>query len=115
MSRYRISGKGRVDHSAPVSFTFDGKTYRGLRGDTVASALLANGVHLMGRSFKYHRPRGAVSAGSEEPNALIGTSRGKGQFEPNTRATVQELRDGLVTESQNKWPHLSFDLSLIHI
>jgi sarcosine oxidase subunit alpha len=65
MSRYRIPGKGRVDHSAPLSFTFDGKTYPGLRGDTVASALLANGVHLMGRSFKYHRPRGAVTAGSE--------------------------------------------------
>ena len=114
MSRYRIMGKGRVDHSAPVSFTFDGKTYQGLRGDTVASALLANGVHLMGRSFKYHRPRGAVSAGSEEPNALIGTSRGAGRFEPNTRATVQELRAGLVTESQNKWPNLSFDIGAIN-
>lgn len=114
MSRYRIMGKGRVDHSAPVSFTFDGKTYQGLRGDTVASALLANGVHLMGRSFKYHRPRGAVTAGSEEPNALIGTSRGKGRFEPNTRATVQELRAGLVTESQNKWPNLAFDVGAIN-
>ena len=114
MSRYRIPGKGRVDHSAPLSFTFDGKTYPGLRGYTVASALLANGVHLMGRSFKYHRPRGAVTAGSEEPNALIGTSRGPGRFEPNTRATVQELRTGLVTESQNKWPNLSFDLGAIN-
>ncbi|WP_295044569.1 sarcosine oxidase subunit alpha [uncultured Paracoccus sp.] len=115
MSRYRIMGKGRVDHSAPVSFTFDGKTFHGLRGDTVASALLANGVHLMGRSFKYHRPRGAIAAGSEEPNALIGTARrGKGRFEPNTRATVQELRDGLVTESQNKWPHLAFDLGAVN-
>ena len=114
MSRYRISGGGRVDHGAPVSFTFDGKSYQGLRGDTVASALLANGVHLMGRSFKYHRPRGAVTAGSEEPNALIGTSRGPGRFEPNTRATVQELRKDLVTESQNKWPRLSFDLGAIN-
>ncbi|GGF73163.1 sarcosine oxidase subunit alpha [Paracoccus acridae] len=114
MSRFRIPGKGRVDHSAPVSFTFDGKTYRGLRGDTVASALLANGVHLMGRSFKYHRPRGPVTAGSEEPNALIGTSRGAGRFEPNTRATVQELRAGLVTESQNKWPSLSFDIGAVN-
>ncbi|MGR3198604.1 MAG: 2Fe-2S iron-sulfur cluster-binding protein, partial [Paracoccus sp. (in: a-proteobacteria)] len=99
MSRYRIPGMGRVDPAATVSFTFDGRTYQGLRGDTVASALLANGVHLMGRSFKYHRPRGVVTAGSEEPNALIGTSRGKGRFEPNTRATVQELRAGLTTES----------------
>ncbi|MDP5307381.1 sarcosine oxidase subunit alpha [Paracoccus spongiarum] len=114
MSRYRIAGRGRVDHGAPISFTFDGKTYPGLRGDTVASALLANGVHLMGRSFKYHRPRGAVTAGSEEPNALIGTSRGPGRFEPNTRATVQELRKGLVTESQNKWPRLSFDIGAIN-
>ena len=114
MSGYRIPGRGRVDHGAPVSFTFDGKIYQGLRGDTVASALLANGVHLMGRSFKYHRPRGAVTAGSEEPNALIGTSRGPGRFEPNTRATVQELRKGLVCESQNKWPSLGFDIGAIN-
>ncbi|MCT4334350.1 sarcosine oxidase subunit alpha [Paracoccus maritimus] len=114
MNRYRIPGRGRVDHDAPVSFTFDGKSYQGLRGDTVASALLANGVHLMGRSFKYHRPRGAVTAGSEEPNALIGTSRGPGRFEPNTRATMQELRQGLVTESQNKWPRLSFDIGAVN-
>ena len=87
MSRYRISGGGRVDHGAPVSFTFDGKTYQGLRGDTVASALLANGQHLMGRGFKYHRPRGVVTAGSEEPNALVGITRGNGRFEPNTRAS----------------------------
>ena len=114
MSRYRIPGMGRVDPAAPVSFTFDGRRYTGLRGDTVASALLANGVHLMGRSFKYHRPRGPISAGSEEPNALIGTSRGPGRFEPNTRATVQELRQGLVTESQNKWPRLSFDIGAVN-
>jgi len=114
MSRYRIKGKGRVDYSRPVTFTFDGRKVQGLRGDTVASALLAEGVHLMGRSFKYHRPRGPVSAGSEEPNALIGTSRGAGRFEPNTRATVQELREGLVAESQNKWPSLSFDLGAIN-
>ena len=97
MKFFRVPGRGRVDASRPVSFTFDGRRYQGAAGDTVASALLANGVHLMGRSFKYHRPRGAVSAGSEEPNALIGTSRGAGRFEPNTRATVQELRAGLVT------------------
>ena len=71
MTSYRLPNRGRVDHAKPVRFTFDGKAYQGLAGDTLASALLANGVHLMGRSFKYHRPRGPVSAGSDEPNALI--------------------------------------------
>ena len=114
MSRYRVPGRGRVDHGEPVSFTFDGKTYKGVRGDTVASALLADGIHLMGRSFKYHRPRGPVAAGSEEPNALIGTRRGPGRFEPNTRATVQELRAGLETTSQNRYPSLKFDVGAIN-
>ena len=115
MSRYRIPGKGRIDHSRTVRFTFDGRTIEGCQGDTVASALLANGIHLMGRSFKYHRPRGVVSAGSEEPNALIGTQRGgPDRFEPNTRATMQEIWEGLVTESQNRWPTLAFDLGAIN-
>ena len=107
MSGYRVPNRGRVDHARPVRFTFDGKSYQGLAGDTLASALLANGVHLMGRSFKYHRPRGVVSAGSDEPNALMGTRRGPGRFEPNTRATIQELRDGLEATSQNRWPSLA--------
>lgn len=114
MSRYRVSGKGRVDASQPVTFTFDGTAYQGVKGDTVASALLANGVHLMGRSFKYHRPRGPVAAGSEEPNALIGTRRGPGRFEPNTRATVQEIWEGLATNSQNKYPSLKFDVGAVN-
>ncbi len=114
MSQYRVPGKGRVDSTRPVSFTFDGKTYRGVQGDTVASALLANGVHLMGRSFKYHRPRGPIAAGSEEPNALIGTRRGPGRFEPNTRATVQEIWNGLETTSQNKYPSLKFDVGAVN-
>ncbi|MBY6004160.1 sarcosine oxidase subunit alpha [Salipiger bermudensis] len=114
MSQYRVSGRGRVDTSRPVTFTFDGKTFTGGQGDTVASALLANGVHLMGRSFKYHRPRGAVAAGSEEPNALIGTRRGPGRFEPNTRATVQEIWEGLETSSQNKYPSLKFDVGAVN-
>ncbi|KMK68437.1 sarcosine oxidase subunit alpha [Puniceibacterium sp. IMCC21224] len=114
MSKYRVPGRGRVDHGLPVKFTFDGKWIEGRRGDTVASALLANGQHLMGRSFKYHRPRGAVSAGSEEPNALIGTRRGKGQFEPNTRATVQEVWNGLKTNSQNTYPSLKFDVGAVN-
>ncbi|MBU2959478.1 sarcosine oxidase subunit alpha [Citreicella sp. C3M06] len=114
MSHYRVPGKGRVDLSRPVSFTFEGRAYTGGRGDTVASALLAHGVHLMGRSFKYHRPRGAVAAGSEEPNALIGTRRGPGRFEPNTRATVQEIYEGLQTNAQNKYPSLKFDIGAVN-
>ncbi len=114
MTELRVKDRGRVNANKPVRFTFDGVAFKGLEGDTVASALLANGVHLMGRSFKYHRPRGVVTAGSEEPNALIGTTRGKGQFEPNTRATIQEIYEGLETESQNKWPSLKFDLGAIN-
>ncbi|TPW30231.1 sarcosine oxidase subunit alpha [Pararhizobium mangrovi] len=114
MTTLRVPNGGRVRHDEPVAFTFDGKSYTGLRGDTLASALLANGVHLMGRSFKYHRPRGPVTAGSEEPNALVGTSRGKGRSEPNTRATMQELRHGLVAESQNRSPSLKFDFGAVN-
>jgi sarcosine oxidase, subunit alpha len=114
MTRYRLPNRGRVDHKKPVRFSFDDKSYQGLAGDTLASALLANGVHLMGRSFKYHRPRGVVCASSDEPNALMGTSRGPGRFEPNTRATIQELRDGLEATSQNRWPSLAFDLGAIN-
>ncbi|MFZ1479809.1 MAG: 2Fe-2S iron-sulfur cluster-binding protein, partial [Paracoccaceae bacterium] len=114
MNAYRIKDRGRVNAARPVSFTFDGATFQGYEGDTVASALLANGVHLMGRGFKYHRPRGVVTAGSEEPNALIGTTRGPGRFEPNTRATMQEIYSGLKTESQNKWPSLKFDVGAIN-
>jgi sarcosine oxidase, subunit alpha len=113
MTSHRLPNRGRVDHGKPVLFSFDGKSYTGLAGDTLASALLANGVHLMGRSFKYHRPRGVVSAGSDEPNALMGTSRGPGRFEPNTRATIQELREDLEATSQNRWPSLAFDMGAI--
>ncbi len=114
MTEFRVKGRGRVNRDKPIKFAFDDQTYQGFEGDTVASALLANGVHLMGRSFKYHRPRGVVTASSEEPNALIGTTRGKGRFEPNTRATIQEIYPGLKTESQNKWPSLKFDLGAIN-
>ncbi|MET3791724.1 sarcosine oxidase subunit alpha [Aquamicrobium terrae] len=114
MTSYRISGKGRIDRSKPVRFTFNGDSYNGYQGDTLASALLANGVHLVGRSFKYHRPRGILSAGSEEPNALVGTRRGPGRFEPNTRATVLEVYDGLATTSQNHWPSLKRDIGAIN-
>ena len=105
--KFRQPEGGRIDRGEPLSFTFDGQTYEGYRGDTVASALLANGVHLVGRSFKYHRPRGIVSAGVEEPNALIDcnvTEAEKGTREANNRATVTELRQGLTTKSVNAFP-----------
>ena len=108
----RISG-GRIDRSKTLNFTFDGKAYSGHPGDTLASALLANGVQLMGRSFKYHRPRGPIASGSEEPNALVELRNGARQ-EPNTRATVAELFEGLEAKSQNRWPSLSFDAMSIN-
>ena len=104
----RIPGKGAIDRARPVRFTFDGRDYEGYHGDTLASALLANGVRLMGRSFKYHRPRGVMTAGSEEPNALVEVLEGA-QHTPNIRATMQEVFPGLAARSQNRWPSLSFD------
>jgi len=111
---FRIPSAGRLDASKLVAFTFDGQSYTGLAGDTLASALLANGVHLMGRSFKYHRPRGALSAGAEEPNALVGIHRDAARKTPNVRATVQEVYDGLTAISQNRWPSLSFDVGAVN-
>ena len=110
MSAYRKTGRGIVDHTKILNFTFDGKVYQGVQGDSLASALLANGVHLMGRSFKYHRPRGVVGAGSEEPNALVAFDRGAGRITPNMRATTLELFEGLVANSQNRAPSLKFDI-----
>ena len=104
----KLSSGGQIDRSQVLRFTFDGLPYPGHPGDTLASALLANGVRLMGRSFKYHRPRGVISAGSEEPNALVELRTGARQ-EPNTRATVAELFDGLTAGSQNRWPSLKLD------
>jgi sarcosine oxidase subunit alpha len=108
----RLDG-GQIDPATPLNFKFDGKSYTGHQGDTLASALLANGVRLMGRSFKYHRPRGVLSAGSEEPNALVQLRSGARQ-EPNTRATTTELFDGLVAKSQNRLGSLSFDAMAIN-
>ncbi|MDW3222448.1 MAG: sarcosine oxidase subunit alpha family protein [Paracoccaceae bacterium] len=105
----RIDGKGLIDRSKPVRFQFDDIGVTGFKGDTVASALLAKGQRLMGRSFKYHRPRGVLTAGSEEPNALVMVGRGAAQ-EPNVRATVQEIYNGLNVRSQNAWPSLSHDV-----
>ena len=104
---------GQIDRNATLNFTFDGKNYTGHPGDTLASALLANNVRLMGRSFKYHRPRGPLTAGSEEPNAIVELRSGARQ-EPNTRATTAELFDGLSAKSQNRWPSLAFDAMAVN-
>ncbi len=109
MSTHRLATGGRIDRTRPMGFTFDGARYQGFAGDTLASALLANGVHLVGRSFKYHRPRGIFSAGAEEPNALVQLGTGA-RTEPNMRATQVELYEGLVAHSQNRWPSVRFDL-----
>lgn len=111
---FRISNAGRLTPAKTARFTFDGKAFTGVEGDTLASALLANGVHLVGRSFKYHRPRGFLSAGAEEPNALVEIARDGARKTPNVRATVQELYDGLVAKSQNRWPSLSFDVGAVN-
>ena len=95
-----------------ITFTFDGKTYPAQDGDTLAAALLRNGIGLVGRSFKYHRPRGIMTAGVEEPNALVTVGEG-GRTEPNTRATDVFVYEGLVANSQNRWPSLSFDLGAV--
>ena len=113
MTGFRLSKGGLIDRSAPLNFTFDGKAFTGLAGDTLASALIANDEHLMGRSFKYHRPRGAISAGSSEPNALV-ELRERSRKEPNTRATMIELYEGLVAKSQNRWPSLEFDIGALN-
>ena len=105
----RLREGGLVDRSKTLRFNFDGETLTGHPGDTLASALLANGVKLVGRSFKYHRPRGILTAGSEEPNALVELRNGA-RREPNTRATTIELYDGLDAASQNRWPSLKFDV-----
>ncbi|MEO0342242.1 MAG: sarcosine oxidase subunit alpha family protein [Pseudomonadota bacterium] len=113
MSTRLASGGRFIDRSKKQDFTFDSKRLSGFAGDTLASALLANDQMLVGRSFKYHRPRGIVASGPEEPNALVGTGQG-GRFEPNNRATTTELFDGLTSVSQNRWPNLEFDIGSIN-
>ena len=110
---FRLDRGGRIDRTRPLRFAFDGRRYTGFPGDTLASALLANGVRLVGRSFKYHRPRGILSAGVEEPNALVELRRGA-RREPNTRMTSIELYDGLEATSQNRWPSLGFDIGSVN-
>ena len=103
----RLEG-GLINRKNPCTFEFNGQSMQGFEGDTLASALLANDVRLVGRSFKYHRPRGMISAGSEEPNAIVELRTGS-RKEPNSRATTTELYDGLVAHPQNCWPSLNFD------
>jgi len=110
---FRTASGGRIDRARPLAFSFDGRALTGYAGDTLASALLANGVHLVARSYKYHRPRGILAAGAEEPNALVEIDRGTGRRTPNLRATQVELHDGLVAASQNRWPSLSFDAGAV--
>ena len=113
MSRsMRING-GVIDRSAPLTFKFNKREYHGFAGDTVASALLANDVHLVGRSFKYHRPRGILTSGPEEPNALMTIGQGD-DADPNTRATVAELYDNMIVKSQNHLGSLNFDIMAIN-
>ncbi len=110
---FRLANGGLSERLTALGFTFDGKSYRGCAGDTLAAALLANGVRLVGRSFKYHRPRGILSAGSEEPNALVELGVAA-RREPNTRATTIELYDGLIAQSQNRWPSLKRDVLAVN-
>ncbi len=110
----RLANGGRlIDRTKPVSFMFNGKKMGGYAGDTLASALLANDQMLVGRSFKYHRPRGIVASGAEEPNGLVNLGKG-GRFEPNQRVTTQELYEGLEAASQNHFPSLEFDVGAVN-
>src|SRR5262245_28212082 len=110
---FRLPSGGLIDRSRMLRFRFDGDEATGFGGDTLASALLANGTRIVGRSFKYHRPRGILSAGSEEPNALV-ELRSDARREPNTKATTIELYEGLEARSQNRWPSLKFDVLAIN-
>ena len=114
MPNYRVKKTDYVDQTNRISFKFDGKTYFGFKGDTLASALLSNGIHLVGRSFKYHRPRGIMTCGPEEPNAICQINQGTDLTEPNVRATEIELYEGLEASSQNCWPNVNFDIGGIN-
>ncbi|MDH5452453.1 MAG: sarcosine oxidase subunit alpha family protein, partial [Paracoccaceae bacterium] len=110
----RLQNGGRlIDRTKPLSFTFNGKRMQGYAGDTLASALLGQNQMMVGRSFKYHRPRGLIASGAEEPNGLVGMGEG-GRFEPNQRLTTTELFEGATTASQNHWPSLEFDVGAIN-
>ena len=110
----RINSSKYIDQTHRISFIFNGKKYYGYKGDTLASALLANNIHLVGRSFKYHRPRGIMTAGSEEPNAIVQLHKNTSRTEPNVRATEVEIYEGLEASSQNCWPSVNFDIGGIN-
>ena len=112
MTALNNNNNSRVTDSNKVSFIFDGKKYFGFDGDTVASALLRNNIKIVGRSFKYHRPRGIYTCGIEEPNALVQILSEKD--EPNTRATVKRIYSGIKIRSQNRWPSLENDFGYIN-
>ena len=107
---HRSNHGGRIDRARELSFTFNGKRYTGYAGDTLASALLANGVDIVNRSFKYSRPRGIVAAGPEEPNAIVQLGASEAAQVPNVRATQQALYEGLVARSTNGWPNVQRDM-----
>ncbi|MEE8429104.1 MAG: 2Fe-2S iron-sulfur cluster-binding protein, partial [Gammaproteobacteria bacterium] len=109
----RLASGGRITRSKPLNFTFDGRRYQGFEGDTLASALIANGVKIVARSFKYHRPRGVYAASVDEPNALV-TLRTGARREPNIQATMIELYEGLIAAGQNCWPSLELDLMIVN-
>ncbi|WP_313801817.1 sarcosine oxidase subunit alpha family protein [Sphingobium sp.] len=109
----RLATGGRIDRKKPITFSWEGKTYSGYEGDTLASALIANGIRLVGRSFKYHRPRGILAAGVEESNALVQLGAG-GRDTPNMRATEVRLYDGLTAKPVNCWPSARFDVSSVN-
>jgi sarcosine oxidase subunit alpha len=111
---YRLAKGGRIDRGRPVTMRFNGRVIEGFAGDTAASALLANGIHFVGRSFKYHRPRGIFSHGAEEANALLAVDRGRGRADPNNRASGIEAVDGLAIASQHHWPSLGFDVGAVN-
>ncbi|MEM7562585.1 MAG: sarcosine oxidase subunit alpha [Pseudomonadota bacterium] len=111
--RFRTESGGRIDREREIRFTFNGKSYTGYQGDTLTSALLANGVHMIGRSWKYHRPRGVITAGPEEPNAIFQLEKGNRTI-PNARGTQVELYDNLQADPVNAWPSLDFDLLSIN-
>ncbi len=113
MTAHRLASGGLVDRGASLDFKFDGRAMKGFAGDTLASALLANDQLLVGRSFKYHRPRGIVTAGPSEPNALVTIGRGASS-DPNTKATVAELYSGLDARSQNRFPSLKYDIGAVN-
>src|SRR5262245_16429903 len=109
----RLPAGGHIDRNRTVTFTLNGQAYAGFAGDTLASALLANDVTLVGRSFKYHRPRGLMSAGIEEPNALFTLGSGA-RTEANIQGTVVDLVEGLEARTQNAWPSVGFDLMAVN-